>query len=87
MTLKEARERVGKTQSEMAEMLGISRNYLALIESGKRPESTDILQRALLIVNKHSVGLTKEEWRDRALAAEAKLANLKKTMLAWIEQI
>ena len=87
MTLKEARERVGKTQLEMAEMLGISRNYLALIESGKRPESTDILQRALLIVNKQSVGLTKEEWRDRALAAEAKLANLKKTMLAWIEQI
>ena len=87
MTLKEARERIGKTQSEMAEMLGISRNYLALIESGKRPESADILQRALLIVNKQSAGLTKEEWRDRALAAEAKLANLKKTMLTWIEQI
>ena len=61
MTVKEARERIGKTQSEMAEMLGISRNYLALIETGKRPESSDILQRALLIVNKQSKDISKEE--------------------------
>lgn len=87
MTLKETRERAGKTQAEMAEMLGISRNYLALIEVGKRPEPPDLLERALLIVNKFSVDLSKEEWRSRALSAEAKLANLKKTMQAWIEQI
>lgn len=86
MTVKEARERIGKTQSEMAEILGISRNYLALIETGKRPESPDILQRALLIVNKQSKDISKEEWRSRALAAEAKLDNLKKAMLTWIEQ-
>lgn len=71
----------------MAEMLGISRNYLALIEVGKRPEPPNLLERALLIVNKLSVDLSKEEWRSRALSAEAKLANLKKTMQAWIEQI
>ena len=86
MTVKEARERIGKTQSEMAEILGISRNYLALIETGKRPESPDILQRALLIVNKQSKDISKEEWRSRSLAAEAKLDNLKKAMLTWIEQ-
>lgn len=31
-----ARKRLGLTQHEMAEKLGISRNYLALIETGKR---------------------------------------------------
>lgn len=80
MTLKEARERVGKTQAEMAEMLGISRNYLALIEVGKRAEPPDILARALLIVNKASQGLTLDEWKARALAAESKLAAVKRAM-------
>ena len=78
MTVKDMRERIGKTQSEMAELLGISRNYLALIESGKRPEQPDILQRALLIVNNASHELTAEEWKARALSAEAKLAALKR---------
>lgn len=78
MTVKDMRERIGKTQSEMAELLGISRNYLALIESGKRPEQPDILQRALLIVNNASRELTAEEWKARALSAEAKLAALKR---------
>jgi transcriptional regulator with XRE-family HTH domain len=35
--LLDARKRLGLTQSEMAKLLGISRNYLALIETGKRP--------------------------------------------------
>lgn len=78
MSIKELRERIGKTQSEMAEMLGITRNYLALMESGKRPEQPDILERALLIVNKASKELTAEEWKARALAAEAKLSTLKR---------
>ena len=78
MTIKELRERIGKTQSEMADMLGITRNYLALMESGKRPEQPDILERALLIVNKASKELTAEEWKARALAAEAKLSTLKR---------
>lgn len=80
MTLKEARERVGKTQAEMAEMLGISRNYLALIEVGKRAEPPDILTRALLIVNNASQELTLDEWKARALAAESKLSTIKRAM-------
>lgn len=87
MTLKETRERIGKTQAQMAELLGVSRNYLALIEVGKRPEPPDLLERALLIVNKSSVDISKEEWRSRALAAESKLAQLKKTMQAMIDQL
>ena len=87
MTLKEARERVGKTQQEMADLLGISRNYLALIESGKRPESPDILERALLIVNKSSTKLTLDDWKARALSAEAKLASLKRAMQQWVESL
>ena len=48
MRLKEIRERLGKTQAEMADLLGITRNYLALIETGKRPESADLVDRGLL---------------------------------------
>jgi transcriptional regulator with XRE-family HTH domain len=80
MRLKEIRERLGKTQAEMADLLGISRNYLALIETGKRSESADLVDRGLLIVNKHSEELSKDEWKARALAAEAKLAGLKRAL-------
>ena len=80
MRLKEIRERLGKTQAEMADLLGITRNYLALIETGKRPESADLVDRGLLIVNKCSEELSKDEWKARALAAEAKLAGLKRAL-------
>jgi transcriptional regulator with XRE-family HTH domain len=80
MRLKEIRERLGKTQAEMADLLGITRNYLALIETGKRPESADLVDRGLLIVNKYSEELSKDEWKARALAAEAKLAGLKRAL-------
>ena len=85
MTLKEAREKIGKTQSQMAELLGISRNYLALIEIGKRPESTDLLEKALLIVNKATRELTIDEWKARAIVAESKLEKIKKSMAAILD--
>ncbi len=87
MHLKEMREKLGKTQAEMAELLGITRNYLALIEIGKRPEPSELLAMGMLIVNKASADLSKEEWRERALSAEAKLASLKKAMQSWLNEI
>ena len=86
MTLKETRERLGKTQAEMADLLGISRNYLALIEVGKRPESPDLLSRALLIVNSSKQELSRDEWKARALAAEAKLAGLKRARESLLKE-
>lgn len=86
MTIRDARERLGKTQSEMAGLLGITRNYLALIETGKRPEPADLLARALLIVNSSDEDLTREQWKARALAAETKLAGLKRAMGALIDE-
>lgn len=86
MTLKETRERLGKTQAEMADLLGISRNYLALIEVGKRTESPDLLSRALLIVNSSQQELSRDEWKARALAAEAKLASLKRAMGSLLKE-
>lgn len=80
MTLKETRARLGKTQQEMADLLGISRNYLALIEVGKRPESPELLEKALLIVNKAAKTLSADEWKARALSAEAKLASFKRAV-------
>ena len=87
MTLKETRERLKKTQQEMADLLGVSRNYLALIEVGKRPEPPELLERALLIVNKSAKTLSADEWKARALSAEAKLASLKKAMEAWLDSL
>jgi transcriptional regulator with XRE-family HTH domain len=46
-TLREAREHLGKTQQEMADFLGISRNYVTMIEGGDKPFS-DKLRRKLL---------------------------------------
>ena len=86
MTLKETRERLGKTQAEMAELLGISRNYLALIEVGKRPESPDLLSRALLIVNNSRQELSLEDWKARALAAETKLERLRRATAALLNE-
>ena len=86
MTIKETRERLGKTQAEMAELLGISRNYLALIEVGKRPESPDLLARALLIVNNSKQELSLEEWKARALAAETKLERLRRATTALLNE-
>lgn len=86
MTLKQTRERLGKTQAEMAELLGISRNYLALIEVGKRPESPDLLSRALLIVNKSRQDLSCEEWKARALAAENKLDRLRRALTDLLKE-
>ena len=86
MTIKETRERLGKTQAEMAELLGISRNYLALIEVGRRPESPDLLARALLIVNNSARELSLEEWKARALAAESKLERLRRAATALLNE-
>ena len=87
MTIKETRVRLNKTQQEMADLLGITRNYLALIESGKRPESTELLEKALLIVNKASRTLSLDEWKARALSAEAKLAEIKNAMSKLINSM
>lgn len=87
MTIKETRVRLNKTQQEMADLLGITRNYLALIESGKRPESTELLEKALLIVNKASQTLSLDEWKARALSAEAKLAEIKNAMSKLINSM
>ena len=86
MTIKETRERLGKTQAEMAELLGISRNYLALIEVGRRPESPDLLARALLIDNNSARELSLEEWKARALAAESKLERLRRAATALLNE-
>lgn len=86
MTIKETRERLRKTQAEMAELLGITRNYLALIETGKRSENPELLSRALLIVNNSKQPLTLEEWKARALAAETKLDRLRRATEALLKE-
>ncbi len=44
-TLRKARERAGLTQLQLADRLGIVREYVTMIESGKKAASLDVLQR------------------------------------------
>lgn len=46
-SLKDIRHFLGKTQQELAEMLGYTRNYIAIIESGKPNKFTDKLRQRL----------------------------------------
>jgi transcriptional regulator with XRE-family HTH domain len=47
--LKGIRRRLGYTQEEMAEALGISRSYYAVLERGRRRVSEDLATRALSV--------------------------------------
>ncbi len=53
-TLKERREKNGLTQKEVAEQVGISKNYLSMLENGTRNPS-DKLKEKLAEIYKCSV--------------------------------
>ena len=52
--LKQARERLGMTQSKLAEAIGMQTNSLAMIERGLRPvvKTTELAVKYLLVMNK-----------------------------------
>lgn len=86
--LKEVRKELGMTQDEFAAMLGISRNYVALIETGRRNTPVTLLQKARDLVDKKSADGTTAQpefndvayWRDRALAAEDVLRRVRSAL-------
>lgn len=49
--LKEEREKVGLTQSELAEKAGVNANYYAIVERGEKSISYEKLQRILKVLN------------------------------------
>lgn len=49
LSLREARDKLGITQQDLADKLDVTRTYIGLIENGKKPFS-DILKRKLLKV-------------------------------------
>ena len=53
-TLVNIRRKMGLTQDKMASLLGISRNYLAQLESGRKPPSPRITAMAEELVNRES---------------------------------
>lgn len=60
-TVKEIRQTLGITQEEMAKRLGITRNYLALMETEKRKTPIAVTEKANRIVtdsNIHAHGAT-----------------------------
>ncbi|PIZ00492.1 transcriptional regulator [bacterium (Candidatus Howlettbacteria) CG_4_10_14_0_8_um_filter_40_9] len=56
--LKEAREKAGLSQSEVAEKAGINTNYYAIVERGEKNVSFEKLQRILKALNIKSLDIS-----------------------------
>jgi len=76
-SIKEARMQLGITQDAMAKLLGITRNYLALMETNKRNTPNEVLEKANKLVDTIHENQSVTEWKTRALVAEAKLCQLR----------
>jgi len=48
------RKRLGLTQQEMGDKLGVAKNYIYLLESGRKPITTSIQNKLKRLLNKHS---------------------------------
>ena len=85
MTLKEIRTFLGFSQRQFAEALGVSRNYITLIEMGKRTPSGDLQRKAAELANvKESAN--SNGYDKFADTAYARLASID-ARLATIEQL
>lgn len=81
--MKNIRQKLGVTQRELAEMLGVSQNYVAQIESGRKSVSKK-MQLSLEKLSADDVADSFVDWRQRALIAEAKLESLKSQIMDLI---
>ena len=65
--------------TEMAKLLGITRNYLALMETNRRKTPDELLQKASALVDTSSVTDCNNVgyWKNRAIKAEARLESLR----------
>lgn len=62
LSLLDFRQRLGLTQQELADRIDVSRNYIALVENGKKPFS-DKLKAKLSLVNNSPAAPPREEAR------------------------
>lgn len=81
--MKNIRQKLGVTQRELAEMLGVSQNYVAQIESGKKTVSRK-LKLSLERLSDQYVDDHFIDWKQRAIKAEAKLETLKNQIMELI---
>jgi transcriptional regulator with XRE-family HTH domain len=81
LSLLDFRQRLGLTQQELADRIDVSRNYIALVENGKKPFS-DKLKAKLSLVNNSPSAPPREEPRPAACPqCEAKDAEI-----AWLKR-
>lgn len=50
--IREARKKAGLNQTKLGELLGVSQNYVSMLEGGKRIPSLDMLRRIAIVLNK-----------------------------------
>ena len=80
------RKSLGLTQAEYAEKLGISRNYLALMETGKRPITDSAWNRFVTIAQDSETKSTKEAATE-IKEAEAHYDGIERDVAAMKSQI
>ena len=76
------RKKLGLSQAKLAEMVDIADNYIALIETGKRFPSVNMLERIATVLKRDTLEL----FSIKPIEESAR-KNLKTTILADIEQI
>ena len=81
-TLVNIRRKMGLTQDKMASLLGISRNYLAQLESGRKPPSPRVTAMAEALVNRESTPKTPDvDLAARLASIESRLDRLERILL------
>ncbi len=80
-----SRKALKMTQQEVAEALGVAKNYIYLMESGRKP----VTESVILGIEKldPKVRLEDEDWRLRALKAERQLAEINDALSLIIEGV
>lgn len=53
-TLRDSREKLGVTQQEFADMLGITRTYVGLVENGSKPFSKKLERKLLKVIEQRN---------------------------------
>lgn len=76
--IKEIRDKLGLTQAEFAEVLGVQRTYVSMVESGKKPLSDKFIKKVDKLLKKEVY--TKEDTQVDLVAIDARISGIEKRL-------